>query len=409
MIIVSTMNTFQYPFFFNLAEAENEDLCFKCKIGGHLLCCDGCVRAYHYECVEPPLNKRQLPVVWLGPCCNSKETGSKIAHTRDLETYSADNAGLQLHEMDRTNVTQIKTFEAIAREHSHQSPIISTDTAAIDEASEILLDQHINKPVRASGSATRFNENSTYPSETCSLAAQKAYRRSGPQAGLLLDRLAKSPTDSADHALEQGTRDSEYHEPASGKSTTAVDGKNYISNHSETREGATSSEVAVSGTTELEHGLPLGTHHQEVGGLEGIEASAELRMTDSVEEEEPPSVTTEEIIRLGHEVHLLRKSISAKKMSKEHFAQYEATLGKIAPHLAKDRESLSHLYRQMNGLCMEMARLKDSIARKESDVKQSELQQNHIQELKEAARQNISKFEKIVREKNVLLGLSNDD
>jgi len=216
-------------------------------------------------------------------------------------------------------VTRIKTFESIAREHSRQSPITTTDTVAIDQVSEILLDQHTDKPAPASGSAT-LNENSMSPSQTCPLAAEEAYRRSSPQAGLPPDRCAKDATDWADQALEQATLASEN--------------------------------------------------------------------------------------RLGREMHLLHKNIREKRVLEEHLTQYEATLEKIAPPLAKDRESISHLHHQMNDLCMQMDRLKDSIAAMESNVEQSESCQDHVRELKEAARQNISRFEEIVREKKVRLGFS---
>ena len=34
---------------------EQSDECEVCKDGGDLLCCDGCINAYHVRCLDPPL------------------------------------------------------------------------------------------------------------------------------------------------------------------------------------------------------------------------------------------------------------------------------------------------------------------------------------------------------------------
>ena len=39
----------------------NDDLCFYCQMPGELLCCDGCDRAFHFECLVPPMRKADLP------------------------------------------------------------------------------------------------------------------------------------------------------------------------------------------------------------------------------------------------------------------------------------------------------------------------------------------------------------
>ncbi len=40
---------------------ENLDNCAACSGGGKLLCCDGCERAFHFSCLEPPLDSEIEP------------------------------------------------------------------------------------------------------------------------------------------------------------------------------------------------------------------------------------------------------------------------------------------------------------------------------------------------------------
>lgn len=56
---------------------EQSDECEKCGDGGDLLCCDGCIRAYHLECVDPPLE--EVPEgEWFCPKCQEeKKSGVK--------------------------------------------------------------------------------------------------------------------------------------------------------------------------------------------------------------------------------------------------------------------------------------------------------------------------------------------
>jgi hypothetical protein len=51
---------------------EQSDECEVCHNGGDLLCCDGCVNAYHLECVQPPL--KEIPEgQWFCPDCQKNK------------------------------------------------------------------------------------------------------------------------------------------------------------------------------------------------------------------------------------------------------------------------------------------------------------------------------------------------
>lgn len=36
-------------------EPDNNDFCSGCGGNGDLVCCDGCVRSFHFKCVDPPM------------------------------------------------------------------------------------------------------------------------------------------------------------------------------------------------------------------------------------------------------------------------------------------------------------------------------------------------------------------
>jgi len=50
--------------------ASNHDTCDTCDDFGSLLCCESCPRAYHPECLNPPLEDDELPKgTWICPSC----------------------------------------------------------------------------------------------------------------------------------------------------------------------------------------------------------------------------------------------------------------------------------------------------------------------------------------------------
>ncbi|KAL3419138.1 phd-finger domain-containing protein [Phlyctema vagabunda] len=46
------------------AQTEHDDFCSACGGNGELVCCDGCLRAFHYKCVDPPMIEEALPEDW---------------------------------------------------------------------------------------------------------------------------------------------------------------------------------------------------------------------------------------------------------------------------------------------------------------------------------------------------------
>lgn len=54
-------------------QGENQDHCSACHGSGELLCCDGCVRSFHFECLDPPGDPEVPPEgEWLCHACVAK-------------------------------------------------------------------------------------------------------------------------------------------------------------------------------------------------------------------------------------------------------------------------------------------------------------------------------------------------
>ncbi|ETO08844.1 PHD finger domain protein, partial [Reticulomyxa filosa] len=52
-------------------EDRNESLCRVCRLGGSLLCCEGCPAVFHYRCLRPKPNKKLIEKLdeWFCPSC----------------------------------------------------------------------------------------------------------------------------------------------------------------------------------------------------------------------------------------------------------------------------------------------------------------------------------------------------
>ncbi|KFY67902.1 hypothetical protein V496_01351 [Pseudogymnoascus sp. VKM F-4515 (FW-2607)] len=62
---------------------ENDEYCSACGGNGDLVCCDGCTRAFHLICVDPPMESvSQLPPDWYCVTCGSLRTGPGANHRR---------------------------------------------------------------------------------------------------------------------------------------------------------------------------------------------------------------------------------------------------------------------------------------------------------------------------------------
>ncbi|KAH9981454.1 hypothetical protein BGW80DRAFT_1270329 [Lactifluus volemus] len=65
------------PLFNGLSSARNEDHCSACRSLGSLVYCDGCTRAYHLWCLDPPMEAADIPEGesrWFCPSCEVHQT-----------------------------------------------------------------------------------------------------------------------------------------------------------------------------------------------------------------------------------------------------------------------------------------------------------------------------------------------
>ncbi|KAJ6065293.1 hypothetical protein N7444_000946 [Penicillium canescens] len=66
---------------------ENSDNCHHCGKGGELLCCDTCDNAFHFNCLDPPLDPKNPPKgEWHCPKCSIRNSFSTlIAHSKHFK------------------------------------------------------------------------------------------------------------------------------------------------------------------------------------------------------------------------------------------------------------------------------------------------------------------------------------
>lgn len=54
-------------------QIENVDYCSACGGNGQLLCCDGCIRSFHFGCLDPPIDPKHPPEgEWYCSTCLAK-------------------------------------------------------------------------------------------------------------------------------------------------------------------------------------------------------------------------------------------------------------------------------------------------------------------------------------------------
>lgn len=57
-------------------QEDNDDYCSSCGGNGDLVCCDGCVRSFHFKCVDPPIESgAALPDEWYCNECIGRRNG----------------------------------------------------------------------------------------------------------------------------------------------------------------------------------------------------------------------------------------------------------------------------------------------------------------------------------------------
>ncbi|PGH23739.1 hypothetical protein AJ80_02168 [Polytolypa hystricis UAMH7299] len=65
---------------------DNIDVCRSCNGSGSLLCCDGCIDSYHFDCLDPPLDPANPPEgQWFCPTCQDEgPMGALIDHIPEV-------------------------------------------------------------------------------------------------------------------------------------------------------------------------------------------------------------------------------------------------------------------------------------------------------------------------------------
>ena len=77
-------------------QGENVDFCSACGDQGKLLCCDGCIRSFHFKCLDPPVDEEHPPEGrWFCHNCNNKRQEPHGRSARGLFTMLEHNLAKQ--------------------------------------------------------------------------------------------------------------------------------------------------------------------------------------------------------------------------------------------------------------------------------------------------------------------------
>ena len=92
-------------------QEENNDFCSACSGNGQLLCCDGCVRSFHFTCLDPPLDPQDPPSGnWFCNKCEAKRAAHRT-HTGGI--FSALLGNLEQRNPAAYNLPKdVRSFDA---------------------------------------------------------------------------------------------------------------------------------------------------------------------------------------------------------------------------------------------------------------------------------------------------------
>ncbi|GAA5959938.1 hypothetical protein JCM10213_002699 [Rhodosporidiobolus nylandii] len=94
----------------------NNDFCDRCGGKGHFLCCeDGCLRSFHFQCLEPPLKIDKVPnESWYCKACQAAAVSQAprfsdygvVLSGEAVETQPEQPKGLSTNELAATSYAQ---------------------------------------------------------------------------------------------------------------------------------------------------------------------------------------------------------------------------------------------------------------------------------------------------------------
>jgi hypothetical protein len=83
---------------------ENDDYCAACSGNGDLVCCDGCTRAFHFNCLDPPMSEDQenSSKEWFCNVCQWRR------HLSEKEPPRNDSFASLLNGLERKNASAFR-------------------------------------------------------------------------------------------------------------------------------------------------------------------------------------------------------------------------------------------------------------------------------------------------------------
>lgn len=70
---------------------DNDDYCGSCGGIGELVCCDGCTRSFHFNCVNPPMLETHMPSEWFCKRCDRNPPQPPASQLKGMFGYLQTN------------------------------------------------------------------------------------------------------------------------------------------------------------------------------------------------------------------------------------------------------------------------------------------------------------------------------
>ena len=178
-------------------EDQHNSVCYYCKKGGDLLCCDTCNLVFHIKCLKPPL-KTVPKGTWHCPVCVDEKKNNKRKKPSSSSSSKRTKSLIVRGREDKTTMTEVEAFprQQYAQlfkllKQFHQDTHITL--SSLKQLKDLLLvaDVHSMSILLSAHDVYEMSEKKTYDILFCIDTFERVYLLNFPQGFVDLDALER--------------------------------------------------------------------------------------------------------------------------------------------------------------------------------------------------------------------------